>query len=101
MTRTVPSLIECRPPVACFQYVVVLNSQGYFRGHAGKQITFLRVSPNQRFVASGEAGTRPTVRVWDAATSVEVGREDMKNRPPRAGIEQCLSHNLFPILRIP
>ncbi|CAN0122206.1 unnamed protein product, partial [Ectocarpus sp. 12 AP-2014] len=48
------------------------NSQGYFRGHAGKHITFLRVSPNQRFVASGEAGTRPTVRVWDAATSVEL-----------------------------
>ncbi|CAM9178110.1 unnamed protein product, partial [Ectocarpus sp. 13 AM-2016] len=48
------------------------HSQRYFRGHDGKQITFLRVSPNQRFVASGEAGIRPTVRVWDAATSVEL-----------------------------
>lgn len=48
------------------------TSQRYFRGHDGRQITSLRVSSNGRFVASGEAGARPTVRVWDAATSVEV-----------------------------
>ncbi|CAN0063286.1 unnamed protein product [Pylaiella littoralis] len=48
------------------------HSQRYFRGHDGRQITSLRVSSNGRFVASGEAGARPTVRVWDAATSVEL-----------------------------
>lgn len=54
--------------------LLVLNSQRYFRGHQGKQITALRVSPSGRFVASGEAGTRPVMRVWDAATSAEVGK---------------------------
>lgn len=53
-------------------FLRIPTSQRYFRGHDGKQVTSLRVSPNGRFVASGEAGTRPTVRVWDAATSVEV-----------------------------
>lgn len=63
-------LTSCNPPL----FLPTLRSQRYFRGHNGKQITFLRVSPNGRFVASGEAGTRPTVRVWDAATSVEARR---------------------------
>ena len=56
-----------------FRHLRVENSQRYFRAHKGRQITTLRVSPNGRFVASGEAGTRPAVRVWDAATGVEVG----------------------------
>lgn len=60
------------PPLPC-RCLRVENSQRHFRAHKGRQITALRVSPNGRFVASGEAGTRPVVRVWDAATSVEVG----------------------------
>ncbi|CAM9122646.1 unnamed protein product [Ascophyllum nodosum] len=47
-------------------------SQSFFLDHGGKQVTALRVSPTGRLVASGETGTRPIVRIWDAGTGVEL-----------------------------
>jgi microtubule-associated protein-like 6 len=68
------SLGEC---VWCAASVVVVydkkaHQQRLFRGHHGAEATCVSVSPCGRFVASGERGDRPLVRVWDAATCVEI-----------------------------
>lgn len=47
------------------------HEQKFFRGHTA-EISCMATSKDGRYVASGERGNRPVVRVWDAQTCVEL-----------------------------
>ena len=51
----------------CVVYSKQLHEQRFFRGHAA-EVSCVAVSRDGRYVASGERGNRPMVRVWDAQT---------------------------------
>ena len=48
------------------------HSQRLFRGHGGKEVTCVAVSPCGRFIASGDKADRCTVRLWDASGGQEI-----------------------------
>merc|ERR1719230_40229 len=55
----------------CVVYTKQTHKQRFFMGHKA-EVTCVEMSADGRLVASGEKGTRPVVRVWDAQTCVEL-----------------------------
>jgi len=53
----------------CVVYSKQAHAQKFFTGHAS-EVCCISVSRDGRYVASGETGNRPVVRVWDAQTCV-------------------------------
>jgi len=49
------------------------HSQGLYRGHGGASLGCISISPNGRYVATGEANKdRPLIKLWDAACCREL-----------------------------
>jgi microtubule-associated protein-like 6 len=51
----------------CVLYNALEHKQRFFLGHAA-EVTAIVMHPNKRLVATGDAGERPTIIVWDTET---------------------------------